>query len=283
MIVPKKASFTVRLILRLMEIRYKRTGETLLQMRHRTNAAYIPQKGYTSEQVDGVDVYSILRQNTDTHVFYLHGGAYVHYGDKLHFRFLAKLSKQANVSVHYIDYPLAGPSKTFSTFHQTTTKTIEVIGHLQQKYPGNYYVMGDSSGGGLALSIADQLSDINGFVLMSPWLDVSLSNPNIKQEDYTDGFYTKEDLQDCGSWYAPNEETNPLASPRYKDVLPDTDVIVFNGTADLLHLDIVQFEQTFPQVVVYQYVGAPHVFPLFPFSKEQKHFIQTFINHKKIR
>lgn len=255
---------------------YRKSGKTLLARRHQTNEPNIPKAPFTTNVLEGTTVYSIVKNN-DVHVLYLHGGAYVHYGDNLHFRFLTKLAKQANVSVHYIDYPLAPAT----TFEATTSNTIAVIQQLQEQYPGTHYIMGDSSGGGLALAIANQLPNIAGYWLMSPWVDVSLTNPELHQEDYTDGFYTIKELQDCGTKYAPGQETNPLASPLYHSVLPEDKIIAFAGTHDVLSPDILRLEQRFPAITIHYYQNAPHVFPLLPFTKEQQTFIKTFLQQKK--
>lgn len=79
--------------------------------------------------------------------------------------------------------------------------------------------MGDSAGGGLALALAQKLrnekvSQPQQIILLSPWLDITMSNPGIKKIEPVDPFLKKESLQQAGALYAGN--TSPdhyLLSP----------------------------------------------------------------------
>jgi acetyl esterase/lipase len=263
-----KRSLVVASIVTLLKVMYKLSGKTLLSRQQRKNEPFVP-KDLSQTIIHDVTVYEHLDHTSTTHLIYLHGGAYVHYGQSIHFGLLKTIRKQMNMSIHYIDYPLAPDS----TVHQTTSKVINVIKSLQETYEGRFLIAGDSSGGGLALAIANQLSNIESYILLSPWLDVSISNPNVNDNEYNDGFYRKQELQACGTKYAPNEEQTPLASPMFLPTLPDVEIHMFTGSEDLLSPDIVTFEEEHPEVKLYYYKGAPHVFPLFPHTKEQRHFL----------
>lgn len=272
-----KRSFVVASIVVLMKLLYKVSGKTLLSKNHQKNKPYIP-KDFENRTIQGMSVYESLTKESTFHLLYLHGGAYVHYGQKLHFDMLKAISKKANINIHYIDYPLAPES----TVVDTTSQVISVIKQIQDEYTGTFLLAGDSSGGGLALAILNQLSNITATILLSPWLDVSVSNPDVKDSDYNEGFYLVQELRDCGTKYAPNQEQTPLASPLYLETLPDVDIHMFAGSEDLLSPDILDFEKRFPQVALYYYYGAPHVFPIFPHTKEQQHLISIIQSYERV-
>ena len=95
------------------------------------------------------------------------------------FENIESLSKSSNASVHIIDYPLL-PQGTVDI---TVPKTIECIDELMTTNKiQSIYLSGDSAGGGLALSIAHQMthSSVKELFLLSPWLDVSTTNEGIE-------------------------------------------------------------------------------------------------------
>lgn len=59
--------------------------------------------------------------------------------------------------------------------------------------PAELIFMGDSAGGGFALALAQKIRDENDpqpgqIILLSPWLDITLTNPNINDIDGIDPF-----------------------------------------------------------------------------------------------
>ena len=107
----------------------------------------------------------------------------------------------------------------------------------------NITIMGDSSGGGISLALAQRLRedghDQPGHViLLSPWLDATLSNPEIVEFDKIDPFLGVEGLKYGGEVYARGVDPKSyLVSPVYgslKDLAP---VTLFIGTRDILYPD----------------------------------------------
>lgn len=270
-----KRSGVVATIVLLLKGMYKLSGKTLLSKQDNKNKQRIP-KDFNLNVISDVNVYQRQVDNSSIHLIYLHGGAYVHYGQSIHFNLLRTIHKKLNMSVHYIEYPLAPDY----TVEHTTSKVINVIQSIQQANEGRFLIAGDSSGGGLALAISNKLSNIESYILLSPWLDVSMSNPKLNNSDYRDGFYRIEELKNCGTKYAPTMEQTSLASPLFLTTLPDVDIHVFAGSEDLLSPDIVAFEQKYPQINLYYYHGAPHVFPLFPNTKEQRHLLSVIKSYQ---
>ena len=120
---------------------------------------------------------------TENLVIYLHGGAYVSEIEDLHIIFCDKLAEKANATVFAPIYPLA-PNHTF----EETYAIVENLYELLLKFEKPITIMGDSAGGGLSAAFCEYLS-ANGLaepehlILISPWVDVSMSGD---YDDYID-------------------------------------------------------------------------------------------------
>jgi acetyl esterase/lipase len=100
--------------------------------------------------------------------------------------------------------------------------------------------MGDSSGGGISLALAQLLREKRreqprNVILLSPWLDASLSNPEIPAFDKIDPFLGIEGLKYAAGIYVRDvDPKHYLVSPVYgslKDLAP---ISLFVGTRDIL-------------------------------------------------
>jgi acetyl esterase/lipase len=107
----------------------------------------------------------------------------------------------------------------------------------------NITIMGDSSGGGISLALAQRLREDGRdqpgrVILLSPWLDATLSNPEIAEFDKIDPFLGVEGLKYGGEVYTRGVDPKSyLVSPVYgslKDLAP---VTLFIGTRDILYPD----------------------------------------------
>lgn len=103
--------------------------------------------------------------------------------------------------------------------------------------------MGDSSGGGLALGFAMQLSKENKpqphqIILLFPWLDVTMSNKDILEIDKKDKILGIEPLQIAGKAFAGELDLKDYrVSPIYGDFSGLGKISVFVGTHDLFVAD----------------------------------------------
>ena len=79
-------------------------------------------------------------------------------------------------------------------------------------------------------------------ILMSPWLDLTLQNPDIESNKHEDVMMTVESLSNAATAYIGDADaTDPLISPMFGnlDGLPPT--LIQMGTADLLIADCRKF------------------------------------------
>lgn len=128
------------------------------------------------------------KQETTKHVVLLHGGAYTVPATESHREWLIYISDQLGARATLIDYPLA-PEATATV---TVPATVAAYQELGLEYPDDqFYLLGDSAGGGLALVLLQQLRDQHALlpkasVLVSPWTDLAMRDPQIKARDDED-------------------------------------------------------------------------------------------------
>ncbi|MBI9107828.1 MAG: alpha/beta hydrolase [Spirochaetales bacterium] len=143
--------------------------------------------------------------NSQRVIVYFHGGAYVSGPDRNHLSLAIRLSKATGSDVLLVDYRRA-PENTYIEAHIDAAAVYE---YALENYPGEEIVIaGDSSGGGLALAFTMSLRDAGGplpskLVMMSPWLDVSMSNPEISPAaDVSDPVLSRAGLAEAGAMFA---------------------------------------------------------------------------------
>lgn len=175
-----------------------------------------------------------------SHILYLHGGAYVQNFVKQHWRFLAMLVRETHCTVTAPDYPLA-PEYTYrDAFEMLVPLYQRLLSKVEQ---GNSILMGDSAGGGLALALAqklkvERLPPPQSLILLSPWLDIALNNPEIKAIDRFDPFLSVKGLRKAGLAYAGQSNIDGhMLSPINGPLEQVGDISVFIGSRDLLVAD----------------------------------------------
>ncbi|WP_235808283.1 alpha/beta hydrolase fold domain-containing protein [Levilactobacillus senmaizukei] len=174
------------------------------------------------------------------HVLLFHGGAYTLQGTKRHRDLMVNLVDQANLRVSYIDYPLVPEA----TVNETVIFAMNAYDYLRAQYPDDqFFLMGDSAGGGLALTLLQQLKEHQeplpaGTILISPWTDLSMMNPDLKSGAKADPFLSLAVLKRIGFQYAGNHPvTDPLVSPLYGDFEGLGPIQLYYGTNELLAAD----------------------------------------------
>ena len=174
------------------------------------------------------------------HVIYLHGGGYVNSFASQQWNFMTRLIDALGCSVTAPNYPHAPEFYVHDVFDFLLPLYDEVV---RREGSMNVTVMGDSSGGGISLALAQLLRETGreqpaNVILLSPWLDASLSNPEISAYDKIDPFLGREGLKYAGAVYARDvDPTDFLVSPVYgslKDLAP---ISLFIGTLDMLEPD----------------------------------------------
>jgi acetyl esterase/lipase len=249
-----------------------------------SDAAAIPKKYYKEfnisiSTVRGRNVYEIAPKlnRSGKYILYLHGGAYINNVMGAHWDFVAMLVRETGCVVILPDYHLA-PSSTYVDAFAMIDEVYAII--LAKSDPDRVIFCGDSAGGGFALAFVQKLKSEGvarpqQLILISPWLDVSMCNPEIEVVQNKDPILNAETLILAGKAWAGNADTkNYLVSPIYGDLSGLPKISIFIGSDDVLYPDCEKFKNLIStQSSSFNYFEYPkmfHVWVLFPFLKESK-------------
>jgi epsilon-lactone hydrolase len=225
----------------------------------------------TRHRVHGCPVYVLAPRGnaTNRHVLYLHGGAYVDGIMKPHWQFLGRLVRASGCSVTVPVYPLA-PEYTHAEAFPLARAVYRALASAMP--PRQLVLMGEAAGGGMALALAqsllpDGMPQPGRIVLMSPWLDVTLSNPDIGRLEPVDPMLAVPGLREAARRYAGDSDlTDPMISPINGPLEGLAPITMFTGTDELLLPDARRFRATAlaqgAPLSYHEYPGMVHVWPL---------------------
>lgn len=211
---------------------------------------------------------------TDLTILYFHGGSYMAEATKEHWNFIQKLAIDTNSTVIMPDYPLAPKANYKDVFDFAEPFYKETINNIDTN---KLIVMGDSAGGGLALGLMEKISneDIkipNKIMLISPWLDTRLTNPDIDEVQKRDKQLNKETLRLAGIAYSLGDD-NYLVNPIDGDISKLKNITIFTGKDDILNPDVYVFKNKVLEqgieIEVKEYENANHIWVIDKNSDEQ--------------
>ncbi|MFD6950021.1 esterase [Nocardiopsis sp. TSRI0078] len=234
--------------------------------------------GITRRAVGGFDSYTVLpregRPNRpgrpDKAVLYVHGGSYISEISPWHW---VLISRMADTGCR-VEVPLYGlaPQHTYrEAFGFLQAVYRELLEHVEAE---RTVFAGDSAGAGLALALAQTLHGAGlprpaRLILVSPWADLTMSNPDIVKVEGDDPWLSPVGLKEAARVWAGGDR---LADPRLSPIngvlsdLPPVDLYI--GTHDVflpdtrrLHAMIAEAGGT---VELHEEEGAFHVYPLVP-------------------
>lgn len=202
---------------------------------------------------DGMPVLQITPEHPSGHyVVALPGGDYSLEPSFFHWLNYTLMAYQTGATIEVPFYPLVQQGGTAGTVVPKIAGFISM--EIAQHGAPNVSVTGDSSGGNLALAtveymVANHETVPASLVLVSPWLDVTMTNPNIAfvrdplvNSPLISGLLGS--APNVGPQWAGNlPETDPLVSPLYGSLqgLPPT--YVYAGALDSLTPDALVLQQ----------------------------------------
>ncbi|MGC9797269.1 alpha/beta hydrolase [Fervidobacterium riparium] len=232
-------------------------------------------------------VWAVAQKISEPHfvVLFLHGGEYVGNVSKQHWDLVGELVDKLNALVVVPDYPLA-PENTWRETYEFVDRLYEV---MLEKYSDKKFVfIGDSAGGGLALGFAQKLRDESRklpehIVLFSPWIDVSMENPEIGNVESKDVILTVKGLKAAAQQYASGLELKDWhVSPIYGDFHGFCPVSIFTGTHDILNPDARKLRDKLREQRVlcnyFEYDGLFHDWVILTFLRESKDALEKLKN-----
>ena len=226
-------------------------------------------------------------KDPEKHIFYFHGGAYTLQPNMLHLRIISRILKRVKCKITFIDYP--------KTPEYTCNDAINVATgiYLELCEPGKEEIilMGDSAGGGLALSLAQsiKINDIipepSKIVLLSPWLDVSMESKTPEDLAARDMILDSDTLKVIGKKYAGKLNTDSyLCSPLYGKFKDIGDIAIFTSTNDILNIQAKKLREKFIKesgsIVYHEYEDMQHIWIGFPIpeARDAMEKVCSFIN-----
>lgn len=214
-------------------------------------------------------------------IFHIHGGAFMVGSIKTHRAFLSEIALRTQMQVLHLDYPLSPEQR-----YPDVGDAIYDVYHMlldQGVLPKDIILSGDSCGANLALSLALRLKDEDpsilpsGLILMSPFLDLTLTSESLRYNQKHDALLSIEALKSGIKHYVPSrfDPSIPEISPIFGDFegLPPT--LVQIGSKEILLDDATRFEEKAKaakmNVTFKLYTGMWHNFQMFsPWFDEAK-------------
>lgn len=208
------------------------------------------------------------KEKTNKMILYFHGGAYMAEATKQHWKFIEDIVKDTGATVIMPDYPLTPKYNYKDVFNMVIPLYKEIEEKIDSKK--EFIIMGDSAGGGLSLALLEKISQYSDYklpnktILISPWLDVRLNNPEIEIVQKKDKKLNKEALKISGMAYAGEDgDDSYLVNPIDGELSNLKDIIIFTGTKDILNPDVYKLEKRAKEVDVKvdirEYENASHI------------------------
>lgn len=223
---------------------------------------------------EGMKVYYINKQTDFRKVlFYIHGGYYLHQPLSFHIKMLERITKQSDVMIVFPIYPLA----PFHTVEESFDKMKALFEKTQNEYADKKIILsGDSAGGGYSLALAESLDkQPDELILLSPWVDITMSNPDIQKYRKIDPMLRYNKAVYAGNARRGNVDQNDYrVSPINGDLTKLKNVTIFMGTREVFCPDLnLLFNKLKDNNVsnIQLIIGdkQAHVYPAFP-SREGK-------------
>ena len=224
-------------------------------------------------------------------IYYIHGGAYYVGNAATHRLVTIGVSKACNARVFAITYRLA-PEHTFPLpLHDVLQGYLRLLAPPLSIPPENIILAGDSAGGGLCLALCMLLRDEGyqmpaGIILMSPWVDLTMScgswDENL-DSDVVPRPEADDHLNPVGCYLGPKGIaaflTHPYASPLFGDLSDLPPMLIQSGDSEVLRDEITLLAHKASMSGVHVthelYEDMVHVFQMFTFLPATKAAISS--------
>lgn len=205
-------------------------------------------------------------------IFHIHGGAFFLGSLKTHRAFLTQIAARTQMQVLHVDYPLSPehqhPEAIDALFDIYTTLLDQGV---QSK---DIILSGDSCGANLALALAlriqqEKLPQVSGLILLSPFLDLTLTSESLRYNAQHDALLSIETLETGIDYYVPKnmDKSDPTISSLFADLTGLPPILVQVGSKEILLDDAQRFKERAEQANVKVhfkiYTGMWHNFQMF--------------------
>lgn len=205
-------------------------------------------------------------------IFHIHGGVFFLGSLKTHRAFLSQIAARTQMQVLHVDYPLS-PEHPFPEAVEALFAVY--LNLLEQGIQAKDIILsGDSCGANLAVALAvkireAQLEQVSGLILLSPFLDLTLTSESLRFNQKHDALLSIEALETGIDYYLPKEidRGDPRVSPVFEDLTRLPPTLIQVGSKEILMDDGKRFQQQAEaagvEVEFKIYTGMWHNFQMF--------------------
>ncbi|WP_265734877.1 alpha/beta hydrolase [Acinetobacter tandoii] len=205
-------------------------------------------------------------------IFHIHGGVFFLGSLKTHRAFLSQIAARTQMQVLHVDYPLSPEHPFPEAVEALFTVYLNLLEQgIQAK---DIILSGDSCGANLAVALAvkireAQLEQVSGLILLSPFLDLTLTSESLRFNQKHDALLSIEALETGIDYYLPKEidRGDPRVSPVFEDLTGLPPTLIQVGSKEILMDDGKRFQQQAEaagvEVEFKIYTGMWHNFQMF--------------------
>lgn len=230
-------------------------------------------KEFSKELINNTIVYTYngtLSENTSKFLLYVHGGNFVEHANKFQVKALKYIAKRTNSTLVFVIYELL-PIGNYKKMYELLDA---IYSELIKNNPKIINFIGDSAGAGSILSFAQQISEKDilkpeNIILISPWLDLSMTNPDLYKAALKDRMNNVDGTRYEGKLWADNLDVkNPLISPIYGKFDKLKKISIIFGGKGILSPECIRFDELLNNANVdhnfIMYTNEGHDFVFFP-------------------
>jgi len=256
----------------------------LIKRKSKKNYFVPEQLGLYKEQNKKMRVYSYngsLSNPKKKIIIYMHGGSYVEEAVAFQIKFAMKIAKKSKATLIFPVYPLA-PKHTYIDTYDLMLQLYEKLIETNKEL----IFLGDSAGGGFSLSFSMFLRDKKiklpkKVLLLSPWLDITLENPEAKKKEKLDTTCAINGNIYAGKlWAGDLDNKNYLVSPIYGSFEELPEITIATGEYDTMQPDCIKLSKKLDKKNInhnfIEYKGQGHDFGIYP-TYEGKLLINDFV------
>ncbi|MFW9848316.1 MAG: alpha/beta hydrolase [Candidatus Thorarchaeota archaeon] len=220
----------------------------------------------------GVEWISHRESETDSVIFYIHGGGYVSGNLAISRYFIAQFIQRTKIPFLIVDYGLS-PEHPFPQGLDDATSIYEWLLKTRGVQSDNVVFFGESAGGGLVLSTLVNLRRKNldlpaAAVCLSPWTDLADTGESMNSNVDIDPSLSPEETRFLAKQYiGDNDPKNPLISPLYAELHELPPLFIQVGTAEIILDDSLRLAEKAKmdgvEVTLDVWKDMPHVFTIY--------------------
>lgn len=219
------------------------------------NGAFATQSPLVEEQFAGLRTlrFSPSGGGPKGYMLQLHGGGFRIGRPEFEAPYSERLAERCGVEVIVPQYRLA-PEGPFPAGFNDALAALKALRELAGDAP--LILGGDSAGAGLAASLAVYAAAhggpaIDGLVLLSPWLDLTVTAPSYETNAASDDMFSTDSANNAAELYLQGfDPRHPLVSPLFAEIGSFPPTLISVGTGEVLLDDSLRFHDKLTQAGV---------------------------------